>query len=870
MRVGGSGRLWACTASGIAVLENGKWRLAAKERLDARTIAEGPDGRILLGASDGRILEIDDGIVKATTTPAGMTASSAFLIADHADGGLWLANRGFIGRLAGKQWQPTGQQPSTRADFVAGPARMGGLWVYYGGTLYRYQIDGRVETFARPGIDQPREVCEDHNGRVWIASMSRGLIGVLPGTATLALTATNGLDRAVRFVFEDAEDNLWAGTSSGGLYRLKPRYFQRLGLEQGLPDRIVRTVAEESPGRMVVGTHGGGTARIHNGRVVWTRPIPRDNRGIYAWSVLCDRRGRTWTGTYGNGLLVETNGVERSFPLPREVGTSVCALLEDSQGRIWVGGTSGLGVIEGDQARLWHLGPSVTNFNVRAIVENRSAGVLWVGTTYRVLRVDTRRPGQVSILAGLPRDRVTAMALDADGCLWIGFVDQGLFCIRDGKVTPVGRAQGLPAKTIGSLLEDGKGYWWLGSDRGILRVRNDDLHRAIDQAEPLSFNVFNQSDGLETSECTASFQPAAARDAAGRLWFTTIRGVVTVDPAHLRLNTRPPPVVIERLTLLDRTGTHRTHALPFAGPLTLPAGCTDLEFRYAALSYSAPEKVLYAYRLEGTSGGWVQAGNRRQASFHALSPGHYRLQVRAANNDGLWNETGATVAFSVQPFLWQTFWFQGLAAAALTAGVGFGGWRLARARYQRQVERLQAQRALEQEQSRLAAVMDATSDLVAFADRNRKLLYLNPAGRRLLGFQLTEDIRSLRLTDIFPPWAANRIDKEGIPMVERQGTWEAELALLRRDGQEIPISQVLAAQRDATGQVGFLSTIARDISERKRADEEKDRLNAQLAQAQKIESVGRLAGGVAHDFNNMLQVILGNVDLIMAQTPPAP
>ena len=332
-------------------------------------------------------------------------------------------------------------------------------------------------------------------------------------------------------------------------------------------------------------------------------------------------------------------------------------------------------------------------------------------------------------------------------------------------------------------------------------------------------------------------------------------------------NKRPPPVVFERLSFVDRAGTHQLIRLPLKKPFTLPAGSTELEFRYAALSYVAPEKVKFAYRLEGSSGNWVEAGNRRVAAFYTLAPGQYRLGVKAANNDGIWNNDGAILAFSVQPFVWQTLWFRCLAFAAVAAGIGLSGWRAARGRFQRQVERLEAQRALEHEQARLATVMEATSDLVAFAHRDGRLLYLNPAGRRLLGFGSNQDLAEKRLLDLFPGWAAKRVQEEGIPKIGAQGAWEAELAVCGRDGVEIPVSQVLAAQTDAAGEVQFLSTIARDISERKRAEEEKDRLNQQLAQAQKMESVGRLAGGVAHDFNNMLQVILGNVELVLAQTP---
>ncbi len=587
------------------------------------------------------------------------------------------------------------------------------------------------------------------------------------------------------------------------------------------------------------------------------------------WSVLRDRSGRLWTGTFSSGLLLEENGKERSFPLPPTLGPSVGALLEDSRGRLWVGASLGLGLIENQAARAWPGDATFTNVNVRSIVEDLPGEALWVGTFgYGVWRVDLKQPGRVTHVEGLPRKRITSLAMDGDGCLWAGVFGEGLYCIRNGRAVPVGRRQGLSADTVGSILEDGRGWFWLGSDQGILRVSGESLHRVAQGIdEEAQFNVFDESDGMDIRECSEGFQPAAVRDSWGRLWFGTLRGVVRVDPASLRLNERPPPVVIEQFSFTDSSGTNHTLLYPGDEELAVPPGSTDLEFRYAALSYTAPEKVQYAHYLEGALGNPANAGKRRVALFQTLPPGRYRLKVRATNNDGLWSQRDATVAFTVQPFLWQTVWFRSLGLAGLAAAIGLGGWRVARVRYRGQIERLEQQRTLAHERARLAAVMEATTDLVAFADRHGHLLHLNLAGRRLLKLDEEAELGTLTLCNLFAPWAAQDLAQNGIPGAERNGTWQGESALRRRDGHEIPVSQVVIAHRDEAGQLGFVSMIARDISEQKRATEEKDRLQLQLGQAQKMESIGRLAGGVAHDFNNMLQVILGNVEMGLQQVP---
>ncbi|MBI5676009.1 MAG: PAS domain S-box protein [Nitrospirae bacterium] len=163
----------------------------------------------------------------------------------------------------------------------------------------------------------------------------------------------------------------------------------------------------------------------------------------------------------------------------------------------------------------------------------------------------------------------------------------------------------------------------------------------------------------------------------------------------------------------------------------------------------------------------------------------------------------------------------------------------------------------EVERDRLVAIIEATTDLVGFSDPAGHFLYLNPAARILLGVGVSEDITSTSIADFIPNPASHPVLTEGFPTAIRQGMWTGETVLLNRRGQEFPISQVILAHKTADGKLYGLSTIMRDITERKQTEEEKLKLEAQLRHAQKMEAVGTLAGGIAHDFNNILNVIIG-------------
>lgn len=815
-----SGRLWANTQSGLLVLEHGTWRAITITNIFARTITEDGTGKIFLGTYDGRLFNIENDQLKPAPTPTNLTASGVFCVTDEKDGSLWLANRSFIGRLTSQGWQRVESEGAV-TSVVAAPAHGGGMWVYSPGRLRRYR-DGEIPLDAprAPPIDQPREVFEDQSGKVWIASNSGGLIRLGMDGTILGITATNRLaHNSTRCLIEDKEGNLWAGTSSGGLHRLRERQFVSVDYNSGLPDRIVRTVTEESPGRILVGTHGGGTARIEDGKVVWVRPLDVDRKGAYAWSVLRDSSGRVWTGTYGDGLFVEEKGVERSFPIPGELSRTVYSLFEDSHHRIWVGTALGLGVIEDGQMRPFSTNSLLFKTPIRGIKEDVKSGTMWIGTYNQGLfRLSGDDAVRVDLREKLLSKRITTLALDSDGCVWAGVFGQGLVCVHNnGRLAFIGREEGLPADTIGSILEDDLGFFWFGSDHGIVRVSGEALHKIVHgRAKTAQFNLFDRSDGLYGAECSEGYQPSAVKDSSGRLWFATLRGVATVDPKVVRVNTNPPPVVIERVVWKDRDGSIQEHLNFENEEVKIPAGSTEIEVQAAALSYTAPEKNRFAFSFEGKP--WVDLGPRRSFYFHSLEPGQHRLRVKGSNNDGAWNETGATLTLSVQAFFWQTIWFRVATIATLLIAAGLAVAWISQYRLRRRIERLEQERALEEERSRLATVMDATSDLVVFADAETRLLYINPAGRRMLGLSDTQNVRELRMADLHPRWIANGMLDEGVAAAKRDDTWSGEMSVLHRDGRVLDVSQVIAAHKDAAGNVKFLSSIARDISDSKRAE----------------------------------------------------
>ena len=258
-------------------------------------------------------------------------------------------------------------------------------------------------------------------------------------------------------------------------------------------------------------------------------------------------------------------------------------------------------------------------------------------------------------------------------------------------------SDGLPDHVISQIFRDGRGAIWFGSNRGIFRASVRELEEFAERrTPPANFLTYTKADGISGGECNGGFQPAGCQTRDGRLWFPTLQGVTVVDPARLRINPRPPRVKIEEVVADGAM-------LPPGEDLLVPAGCQRLLIQFTGISLSAPRRVRLRYRLSNTDPDWVEAGIQRTAAYTRLPPGKYNFHVRAANSDGVWNETGSTLAFTVAAPFWRTWWFMGMAGAGATGAFAAVIRWVSLRKMRRKLDRLELENALAR--TRIAADM---------------------------------------------------------------------------------------------------------------------------------------------------------------------
>ena len=687
----------------------------ASRMVGALCVVDG-NGTVWYRGADKLLWRQTGGQFELLPPDAGLAGGEIDCLATDATGRLWVGTDQAIARWTGTRFEnvtPTNGEPvreitalSINEDgsywaVVNGAVRAGRdrRWVGEAAALRNVFTGNLTQMGAQP----------DHHGGVWLHEYQHGLFHVDAEGGVRRFDAEPGFpgDR-INCFFEDQEGNEWAGLTAGGLVRIRERRFQTVVPGQESAPKPAASVCVDAGGTVWIATLGDGLESLSPEGTLTHVPIPGDPSGEFAFSLCPDATGRLWVSAGLEDLYVlATGGLKRISPGVH----GVKAILADHAGRIWVGTKNGLFTATPDAPTDFNLNEEVGRVDVRALEED-GRGALWAGTEDgTLLRIadGTVTPIHPAAAPALSQ-AIWSLLPDADGSLWVGTFRGGLLHYQAGRFTRFGKREGLPDDVISQILDDGRGNLWLGSNQGIFRVAKAALTTADTNLIPGI--VYGRSDGLPSLECSGGYQPAAWRGADGRLWFTTLKGAVWVQPADLHPNLRPPPVVIEDVlldgeSLLTPADTPDQPPNPAAAfvrgrPLIIPPGKHQFIFQYTGISLVSSDRVKFRYQLEGEDAGWIDAGNRRSAQYSYLPPGHYRFQVIACNSDGVWNRVGDALTLKVRPHFYELAWFRLAAAIIIIGGVSGLLRHLAMLRLRRKMEQLERQHVLERERTRIA------------------------------------------------------------------------------------------------------------------------------------------------------------------------
>ena len=642
-----SGNLWAVSRTGNLICfepSSGRWRTAARI-----------------------------GITERGAKTSGRLQAQSYRVFADSKGAVWIYNSGRPGPLYTLQPGESNFKVYQQNKSFSGTARglnnniinaltedeQGNIWVGtdHGGINIINPLTGSVRYLMNNPENQQSlaqnciyALYKDNNGLIWVGTYKKGVCYYNERMDRFPLyshdpnepdpSRTLPFEDVNRFV-EDEKGNLWIGTNGGGLiyYNRKDSTFKRFTHKAGDPGSLCADVivglCYDSRHRLWIGTYYGGLDCYQNGRFTHYRHhqnAPESLSDDRVWDITEDKNKDIWIATLGGGLqkLNPETGLFTTYPPSRpdlDGSEYVVTLKALKNGDLWAGTAAGIDIYPVDGTKTRHLGNipgnqhSLSNDNINAIYEDQK-GYVWVGTR------------------------------------------EGLNCILPGKglIRRYTTRDGLPDNTILTILEDKYHYLWMSTPNGLIRFKPP--VSITDSLTPGAFRKFDESDGLQGREFN---EKSAFKTRAGLLIFGGAAGFNMFDPGAININYYTPPVVFTELQIGGRPAaigkkyggrSILQQAPSWTDQLTLPYGASDFSLSFMALGYGHSPRIKYAYRLKGFNDDWILIENNQdnRATYTNLNPGHYTLEVKSCNQDGIWSSQPTIMRLSILPPFWKTSW----------------------------------------------------------------------------------------------------------------------------------------------------------------------------------------------------------------------
>ncbi len=704
------GFIWLATGTGLYRFDGVRFELFEPppgQHLPSSNISEifaPPGGGLWLGYRFGGVSLIRGDTIVSYPAGEQFPRGSVFAILEDSAGTTWASTTTGLARLQGDRWHRVtpdeGFPDGGVSDLLMDSRRR--LWVSgEAGVFVRAHGSDRFQRMA-PSLHTSGSriysfLAEAPDGAILGSSQDGGLVQVAPSDSGRGPVLPRIRESSAMLI--DRTGALWlVRPGAGGIDRFwlypargvaSDSVVQRM--YTGLSANIVTGLLQDREGNVWLST-AGGLERFRQAKLTRLE-LPRLQENI---ALAAGDSGSLWVGSAGRSMLHVGDAI-REFP---EVVRPVEMAYRAPDGVIWVGSPFGLWRFDRDRFTRVRL-PDVKNIGVQAATID-GAGNLWISIARSGVY---RRVGERWIpfgdVAGLPREPAIVLTTDDSARTWFGYTggrvglleadsarlfteEQGVnvgnvlaIHVRQGNVwvggefglvtlvgdrfRPVIDRHGTSFGGVSGIVETPEGEVWLHGARGIVRLSAGDMRRVREdstwrvESERLDFR-----DGLEGAAQQIRPQPTVIAGTDGRLWFATTVNIAWLDPRAVPRNPVPPPVVIQRLTADDRD-------YPVRPDLRLPVNTSALRIDYTALSLSIPERVRFRYQLVGSDTAWQDAGGRREAFYTNLRPGSYRFRVIAANDDGVWNESGAELGFTIPPAFTQTRWFLAVWVVALAA-----------------------------------------------------------------------------------------------------------------------------------------------------------------------------------------------------------
>ncbi len=689
------------------------------------------DGALWIGTEGGGVVRYDHGQFRSWTTREGLTNDFVRALFQDSDGVIWAGTDNSLMQFKGDRFvrvDNTSAIPAVSVHSIY-QDRSGRVWAGGFPLICIDRMIARIYSLG-PELTQNmvKSITQTQDGTMWVGTVS-GLNAMGPDEDHFH--PVKGITSTVRALRQTPDGVLWIGTIGQGVFQRNGGKLTHITAPAQLPSNTVLNFLYDGEKNFWVGTQTGmlrltrspvsilpfptqndsdfgTTYQDHDGSfwiasaqlfhlkegVIVPQVLPGIN-GVHVRNVFRDRTGTLWAGTDGDGLYRIANGQTMHFS--SLANNYVRAIAQARDGSLWVATDGGLNHLLTERGRLithyYLVADGLAYPSTRALLIDHS-GDLWVGTDHGVSHLHGNAFLTDPAIAPLAQMKVWAIHEDSDRALWFGTRDNGLYRLRDGKMTHFTVDDGLASNAIYQILEDNEGHFWMSGPNGISLLNRHDLDAQADSLVrhlALTFHSIFEMEG--NTEIYGGTQSSGCITAEGDVWFPSSRGPIHIVPLQRSL-LPPPPLQLQASLAYGRSSAS-------GSPIVLAPDNSRLAFSFAPIRLRSQDGLRFRYRLDGFDEGWNAATSVRTADYTNLSPGTYRFRVQVfeVGNPDLISE--ASMEVIQKPHFYRTWWFTA-ACLLLIALAIFAAYR-----YRMRQVRSKFEAVLE-ERSRLAREMHDT------------------------------------------------------------------------------------------------------------------------------------------------------------------
>jgi len=680
---------------------------------NVRSILEDKEGNLWVGTNNG--LNLFDRTTKTfkrfLNDPNNINSLSnnyVWSIFQDSRGAIWIGTYSGLNKLTYKnetaifvRFTSTQESPNSISHnyiWSITEDKMKNLWIGTDDGLNKMNLDSNTfkPFYINDGLGRNKfwSLFNDENNDLWIGSLGEGLYKLdVNDKEGKFINFKNDIyndyslsHNNVWSIFKDRSGVLWIGTDIGLNKYDETRFKFNLtrnipGNKNSLSSNEITAIFKDSFGYLWIGTRHGLNKYDAINNIFTHFNITDKNHRIsdnYIRSIYeaPSEKGILWVGT-NNGLnkINILSNKQKSFN--NELGNpnsisnnNVTDIFEDSKHNLWIGTLGGLNIInrkaETFQTFLNNTAKSSISNNYIFAIKEDSAGNIWIATglglnkfdktsgIFERFLSDKTKPNSIS------NNFISDLYFDRKGTLWIA-TNGGLnkFDDKSNSFSVFSEKNGLPSNSIVGIEEDDSGFLWLSTSNGLSKFDPIDL----------SFQNYSIGDGLQSSQFTGG---VTYKSSNGEMFFGGINGLNSFYPNLITNNSKIPPVVITEFLIYNKSvpigdDSQLKESIAFTSDIELSYADNYFSFRFAALHYSYPNENKYKYKMYGVDRDWVESDNQRFANYTNIDPGEYVFTVIGSNNDGVWNEDGASIKIIIHPPFWRTWWFILLAISALVS-----------------------------------------------------------------------------------------------------------------------------------------------------------------------------------------------------------